>query len=41
MKTLRDIREALEVGTDEIVDAYKKATPGEVNELTAKEKKAC
>ena len=39
MKTLRDIREALEVGTDEIVDAYKKATPGEVNELTAKEKK--
>jgi len=32
MKTLRDIREALEVGTDEIVAAYKKATPGEVKE---------
>lgn len=32
MKTLRDIREALEAGTDEIVAAYKKATPGEVKE---------
>jgi hypothetical protein len=32
MKSLRQIREALEIGTDEIVDAYKKATPGEVKE---------
>ena len=29
MKRLRDIREALEIGTDKIVDEYKKATPGE------------
>ena len=29
MKKLKDIREALEVGTDEIANAYKKATPGE------------
>lgn len=29
MKRLRELREALEIGTDEIVDAYKKATPGE------------
>jgi len=39
MKTLKDIREALEIGTNEIVNAYKKATPGEVNELSAEEKK--
>jgi len=32
MKTLKDIREALEIGTNEIVNAYKKATPGEVSE---------
>jgi len=31
-KSYFNIREALEVGTDEIVDAYKKATPGEVKE---------
>ena len=29
MKRLRELREALEIGTDGIVDAYKKATPGE------------
>jgi hypothetical protein len=29
MKRLKDFRESLEIGTDEIVDAYKKATPGE------------
>jgi len=29
MKRLKDIREALEIGTDKIVDEYKKATPGE------------
>ena len=38
-KSYFNIREALEVGTDKIVDAYKKATPGEVNELSAEEKK--
>ena len=38
-KSFFNIREALEVGTDKIVDAYKKATPGEVNELSAEEKK--
>ena len=32
MKTFKQIREALEIGTKEIVDAYKKATPGETNE---------
>jgi hypothetical protein len=31
-KSFFNIREALEVGTDKIVDAYKKATPGEVKE---------
>lgn len=31
-KSYFNIREALEIGTDEIVDAYKKATPGEVKE---------
>ena len=31
-KSFFNIREALEIGTDEIVDAYKKATPGEVVE---------
>jgi hypothetical protein len=31
-KSYFNIREALEVGTDKIVDAYKKATPGEVKE---------
>ena len=29
MKTLSQLREALEIGTDKIVDQYKKATPGE------------
>ena len=29
MKRLKEFRESLEIGTDEIVDAYKKATPGE------------
>jgi hypothetical protein len=32
MKNLKDLREALEIGTNEIVNAYKKATPGEVSE---------
>jgi hypothetical protein len=32
MKSFKQIREALEIGTKEIVDAYKKATPGETNE---------
>lgn len=32
MKNLRQLREALEIGTNEIVDAYKKATPGEAYE---------
>ena len=32
MKTFKQIREALEIGTKEIVDAYKKATPGETKE---------
>ena len=32
MKTIKQLREALEIGTDEIVDAYKKATPGEAVE---------
>lgn len=31
-KSFFNIREALEIGTNEIVDAYKKATPGEVVE---------
>src|SRR6056300_581873 len=31
-KSFFNIREALEIGTNEIVDAYKKATPGEVTE---------
>jgi hypothetical protein len=31
-KSFFNIREALEIGTDEIVDAYKKATPGEMKE---------
>ena len=31
-KSYFNIREALEIGTDKIVDAYKKATPGEVTE---------
>ena len=31
-KSFFNIREALEVGTDKIVDQYKKATPGEVTE---------
>ena len=32
MKKFKNLREVLEIGTKEIVDAYKKATPGEVDE---------